>query len=106
VAHVKAVLVPQEAIILTIDCLVKFKRSFRAPERRRLGEAMVTIFDFLSPPKLNIFSQIFTNLFDIRLTLTKEILFCLSYLFHSTYAAIMAWPLSLFNTNQRDHSTV
>ncbi len=71
VAHVQAFLVQQDAIILTIDFLVKFKRSFRAPERRRLGEAMVTILDFLSPPKLHIFSQIFTNLFDIRLTLTN-----------------------------------
>jgi hypothetical protein len=62
VAHVQAVLVTKDTVILTIGFLVKFKRSFRALKAPRalqtpwLGEAMVAILDFLSPQKLHFFS--------------------------------------------------
>ncbi len=87
VAHILAVLVPQDAIILTIIFLVKFKRSVRAPRTLRmpeLGEAMVAILDSPSPQKLNIFSWFFQNLLDIWPVLSKQHFPCCpSYLFHT-----------------------
>jgi hypothetical protein len=85
VTHVKAALVQQEVIIFTIGFLVKFKRSFRAPREPWalwLGEAMVAILDFLSPPKTSYISQIYQNLLGIWSTLAKQHFPCCpSYLF-------------------------
>jgi hypothetical protein len=89
VTHVQAILVPQDAIVLTIGFLVKFKRSFRAPRMPELGEAMVAILDFLSP------QNIFLNY------VSKATFSLLPLLSFSNYAGIVTRPFLLYSTNQK-----
>jgi hypothetical protein len=96
------ILVPQDAISFTIDFLVKFKRGSKAPRvpgTPWFEEAMVSIFDFLSPPKLHLFSQISQNLFDIWLCLQSNNFLVCTPIF-SYYAAIVAHPVFMLRTNQ------